>query len=62
MSKKKACKLCKMFVEGPKCPSCGSESFSDSWQGRMYISDAERSQIGQKIGVKVKGEYAIKVR
>ena len=39
-----------------------SETFSTSWQGRLFVSDANKSEIGQKIELKVKGEYAIKVR
>ncbi len=62
MVKKKACKRCKLFVEGDKCPGCASDSFSTSWQGRLYIADANKSMIGEKLGIKVKGEYAIKVR
>ncbi len=62
MSKKKVCKQCKLFVEEDTCPSCQSTIFSSSWQGRIFINDAEKSQIAQKIGVKLKGEYAIKVR
>lgn len=62
MSKKKACKSCKMFVEGNECPSCHGQSFSNLWQGRMYIIDANKSEIAKKISVTVKGEYAIKVR
>jgi len=62
MAKKKACKKCKLFVEGDTCPSCGSTNFTTSWQGRLFIKDVEKSMIGQKIDIKVKGEYAIKVR
>ena len=62
MSKKKACKKCKLFVEGDKCPSCGSDSFSSTWQGRIFINDVSHSLIAEKIGLKMKGEYAIKVR
>ncbi|MCR4313235.1 MAG: DNA-directed RNA polymerase subunit E'' [Candidatus Roizmanbacteria bacterium] len=62
MAKKKACKKCKLFVEKDSCPTCGSANFTTSWQGRLYVTDAERSEIAQKIGVKMKGEYAIKVR
>ncbi|MBT3814623.1 DNA-directed RNA polymerase subunit E'' [Candidatus Woesearchaeota archaeon] len=62
MAKKKACKKCKLFVEGDKCPSCGTSSFTTSWQGRLFINDVNNSMIGEKIGIKVKGEYAIKVR
>ena len=62
MSKKKACKKCKMFVTGDKCPGCGSESFSTSWQGRLYIKDANKSMIAEEVKCKIKGEYAIKVK
>jgi len=62
MSKKKACRKCKMFVEGDKCPSCGSDSFTTTWQGRLYVHDVPNSLVAEKTLVKVKGEYAIKVR
>ncbi len=61
MSKKKACKKCKIFVEGDECPICKGGQFILNWKGRILIADAERSDIAKKIGVKVKGEYAIKV-
>ena len=60
--KKKVCKRCKMFVEGNECPVCKTSQFSTSWQGRLNIIDAEKSVIAGKIGIKSKGEYAIKVR
>ncbi|MBI2655282.1 DNA-directed RNA polymerase subunit E'' [Candidatus Woesearchaeota archaeon] len=60
--KKKVCKRCKMFVEGSECPVCKTSQFSTSWQGRLHIIDAEKSAIAGKIGIKSKGEYAIKVR
>lgn len=62
MSKKKVCKTCRIFVEGHECPICHSQSFSTNWQGRLYIIDPNKSEIAEKIGVKVKGEYAIKAR
>ena len=60
--KKKVCKQCKMFVEENSCPVCHMESFSPSWQGRIYVADAAHSEVAQKVGLKVKGEYAIKVK
>ena len=60
--RKKACKKCKIFVEGNVCPVCKSNQFSMNWQGRLYILDANKSSIADKMGIKVKGEYAIKVR
>ena len=60
--KKKACKKCKLFVSGNECPNCGSTDFTQTWQGRIYILDPNKSAIAEKIDMKTKGEYAIKVR
>ena len=62
MAKKKACKKCKLFVEGELCPNCKGNTFTTSWQGRLYIRDVENSIIAKNTETKVKGEYAIKVR
>ena len=51
-----------MLVEGNECPVCKTNQFSTSWQGRLYIVDASKSLVAEKIGLKSKGEYAIKVR
>ncbi len=59
--KKKVCRRCKLFVEGDVCPICKGDSFSTNWKGRLYIVDANKSLIAQKINIKVKGEYAIKL-
>ena len=59
---RKVCKKCKIFVKGAECPLCKGNQFSESWQGRLSVLDAERSEIAQKIGIKVKGDYSIKVR
>jgi len=62
MAKKEACRKCKYFSEGDTCPVCGSSSKTSIWQGRLFISDVSKSMIAEKIGITVKGEYAIKVR
>ena len=62
MVKKKACKRCRMFVDGNTCPICKGTSFSDNWQGRLYVHDVAKSMIAEKVGITAKGEYAIKVR
>lgn len=59
---RKVCKKCKIFVEGSECPLCHNSNFAESWKGRLYIVDAEKSEIAKKIGINIKGEYAIKVR
>ena len=60
--KKKVCKQCKLFVEGDTCPVCKGNDFSTNWQGRIYVVDPNKSEIAKKIGITVKGEYALKVR
>lgn len=63
MVKKKACKKCKLIVTNDnKCPLCHSESFTTSFQGRVYIVDPKKSAIAEKTGATAKGEYAIKIR
>ncbi len=62
MTKRKACKKCKIFVKSGNCPLCGSSDLTTSWKGRVIIEDVERSEISKKMGIKVKGEYAIKTR
>jgi DNA-directed RNA polymerase subunit E" len=51
-----------MFVEGSECPNCKDNKFTNTWQGRIFIASPEKSEIAKKIGVTVKGEYAIKCR
>ncbi|MCD4759672.1 DNA-directed RNA polymerase subunit E'' [archaeon] len=58
---KKACKKCKLLVEGNVCPICKGNKFSDSWKGRLFIMDPEKSEIAKRVGLKVKGEYVIKI-
>jgi len=62
MSKKKVCKECKVFYEGTDCPLCKKKMPATVWQGRINILDANKSEIAKKMGLTIKGEYAIKVR
>lgn len=62
MAKRKVCTNCKFFVEGDTCPNCSGNQFSMNWQGRIFINNPEKSLIAQKLGIKIKGEYAIKVK
>jgi DNA-directed RNA polymerase subunit E" len=58
---KKVCKSCKIFVDGSKCPLCQGDQFTESWKGKIIVLNAEKSEIAKKTGIKVKGEYAIRV-
>ena len=60
--KKKACRNCKIFAEGDRCPICDGTDFSTNWQGRVTIMDKEHSTIAQKMGTSKNGEYVIKLR
>ncbi len=62
MVKKKACKNCKIFVKGSECLLCKSSDLTTSWKGRVIIVDPNKSEIAKKMGITVKGEYAIKTR
>ncbi len=61
MAKQKACKKCKTVYSGSKCPKCGSEEFTDSFKGKVFILEPEQSEIAQNVKIKDKGEYAIKL-
>ena len=60
--KKKVCKKCKIFVKESICPICNGSDFSENWSGRLFILNANKSEIANKIGIKNNGEYAVKVR
>ena len=62
MAKKKVCKNCRFFYEGSQCPVCKANATAATGQGRLNILDANKSKIADKVGIKVKGEYAIKIR
>jgi DNA-directed RNA polymerase subunit E" len=62
MAKRKVCTHCKLFVEKEVCPQCKGNKFSTNWQGRMFVNNPDKSLIAQKMSLKMKGEYAIKVR
>jgi len=58
----KACKNCRMISNGPICPNCKSSNLSDDWTGIVIVVDSENSEIAEKMGIKVPGKYAIRVR
>ncbi len=36
--------------------------FTTSWQGRLTITNVEKSQVAKEVNIKKNGEYAIKIR
>ena len=62
MAKAKACRMCRRIFEGEKCPSCGSKESTESFKGRVVVLNPEKSEIANKLKIKEKGNFAIKVR
>ena len=56
-----ACKTCNMLTEQSSCPNCGG-ALSKEWQGYVIILDYSRSEIAEKMNIKVNGTFALKVR
>ena len=60
--KKKLCKKDKLFYTEEVCPRCHSSDLATSYQGKINIIDAPKSEIAKKAGFHENGEYAIKCR
>jgi len=52
MSKPKACKICNTIHEAEKCPKCDSKESTESFKGRIYVLEPEKSEIAQKLKIK----------
>ena len=62
MAKQKACKNCKTILSsGTKCPKCGCEELREGFKGKIFVINPEQSEIAQKLNLKEKGEYAIRI-
>ena len=62
MAVEKACRKCKLVFEGPKCPSCGSEEFTDSFKGKIVVLKPEESEVAKNLKIHGKGTFAIKAK
>lgn len=62
MAKKRAGKITKVLTDSDVSPLNPKEQLSNTWFGRMFIADAEKSEIAKTLGYEKPGEYAIKVR
>ena len=58
----KACKQCKAIYEGAQCPECASKEFTDAFKGKITVLDPEKSEIANKLNLKKKGLFAIRLR
>jgi DNA-directed RNA polymerase subunit E" len=58
----KACKQCKTLFEGSSCTACGSKESTDNFKGKVYVSNPEQSEIANKLVLKSKGLFALRLR
>jgi DNA-directed RNA polymerase subunit E" len=62
MAKKaRICKKCLSFMEGDKCPLCGSTEFAENFKGKIIMLKPEQSEIAKKANLAKKGVFAIKI-
>ena len=58
----KACKKCKFVIEeGDRCPVCNGTDLTTNWKGFVIVLDIDKSEIAQKMGVRVPGKYALRM-
>ncbi len=59
----KACKNCRYIIEhGTVCPSCQGSEFSDKFNSQIMVFDADKSEIARKMGAKIAGKYAVRIK
>ncbi len=59
----KACRGCRLVVEGPICPLCNTgDHLTKTWEGHILIVNPEGSEVATAIGAKTPGRYALKIK
>ncbi len=59
----KACRNCRLIVEGAVCPLCNTADFlTKTWEGHIFIINPQESQVAEAIGAKTPGKYALKIK
>ena len=59
----KACTNCRLIVnDANECPQCHSQNLTEKFMGQLIVVDAEKSEIGKKLDIKMPGRYAIKLQ
>lgn len=57
---RKICKHCGYLTTEKVCPACNQNGFAEKHKGKAVIFDVKKSSVAEKIGAKVKGQYALK--
>ncbi len=59
------CRDCHSVIDNADaetCPTCGSSSLTDDWDGYVIILHPDDSEIARQMEVTEPGKYALKVR
>ncbi|WP_456474300.1 transcription elongation factor subunit Spt4 [Candidatus Pyrohabitans sp.] len=60
--KEKACKECgRLYTSQDVCVYCNAPTSPD-WLGYVRIINPEKSAIAQKLGIKAKGKFALRIK
>ena len=62
MAKKKAGRITHILTDKDVSPLDPKEPLTQSWFGRIVVSDPTKSVVAKKMEITKVGEYAIKVR
>ena len=57
----RACRKCHILSNRSTCSYC-DEQTSEHWHGYLLVVDPNKSQIAEKMKLKLPGKYALKVR
>lgn len=57
----KACKKCRMVIEGDICPICKESQLTTNWKGLVVIAKPEESEIAKQLGITVPGKFALRL-
>lgn len=59
----KACKKCRfIFEEGESCPLCNAEEVSEKFNSQIIVFEVEKSELAKRVGAKVPGRYAVRIK
>lgn len=56
-----ACRNCRALTYQKQCPICKSTNLTTNWKGYLYVIDPEKSEVAKKMGIKVRGRFALTV-
>ena len=57
----KACRTCRLIVSGDVCPTCKDSELTKAFEGYILLINPE-GEVGNQIGAKTPGKYALKIK